>query len=696
VANIVLSILGNDKTGDATKSATANLTTVEQLAKRTKGLVLGVGAAAGLAVGAVLKTGFDEAKDASAGQAQLEAGIKSTGGAAGVTVGHMEDLAGSIQGMSGQTDDSIVKAQQLLLTFTGIKNQGPNKIFDEATLAASNMAAKMGGDAASQAMMLGKALNDPEKGISKLTKVGVTFTDSQKAQVAAMVKSGDTAGAQKIILGELSKEFGGAAKAAGESLPGQMARAQRSFEDLSQGVVQALLPIMSAVLPTLIEAIKAITPVLTDVAKGIAANKELIVPFAIAIGILTAGFWAMSLTPVALMFAGIVIAVGLVVAAVVLLITHWSDVVGFFRDIWGGVVSWFQGTLDSIGTWWSTTWDGIVGFFRGVLDGAVTLFQNWTLVGIIATHWTQIVTGAQTAWTGLLTFIGGIPKAILDFFTGIGQWLYDAGSDLLGGLLDGGKKGLIALGTWELGIGKAVIGWLSDAATWLVDTGSDILHGALSGAKNGISDLSSWFGGLAGKVGGWLADAGDWLVDTGSSILSGALRGVRGGVSGLSEWFGGLGDRVGGWIGNAGSWLFDSGKAIIQGLIDGIGSMVSNAGKAVSGVMSHIASFFPHSPAENGPFSGAGWTAVGDAGAAIVDQLSGGFTGRAAAAGSSIGASMNAFMPAGLRAGGTNMTGMMTGGGTGPLVHIDTFTATPEQSPADIAAGLGWLARGGL
>jgi hypothetical protein len=205
---------------------------------------------------AVLKTGFQEAMDASAGNAQLAAGIKSTGNAANVSVKGLNDLASSIQGMSGQTDDSIVAAEGLLLTFTNIKNSKTDKIFDDATLAAANMAAKMGGDASSQAVLLGKALNDPVKGISALTRVGVSFTDGQKATIKSMVEAGDVAGAQKIILKELNTEFGGAAEAAGKSLPGQMEIMKRSFEDVSQSIAEKLIPI---VLP----ALKGIADVVT-------------------------------------------------------------------------------------------------------------------------------------------------------------------------------------------------------------------------------------------------------------------------------------------------------------------------------------------------------------------------------------------------------------------------------------------------
>jgi len=200
--------------------------------------------AAGLGGGLVMlaRTGYQEVMDAAQVQAQIEAGLKSTGGAAGVTKEHLEELAAAIQDYSGQTDDSIAQSEALLLTFTNIKNVGADRIFDEATKAAADMAAKLGTDASSAAMQLGKALNDPVKGLTALRRVGVSFTEEQRKQIKAMVEAGDIMGAQKIILHELQVEFGGAAKAAGESLPGQRERAKRAFEDASQEVMSGLAP----------------------------------------------------------------------------------------------------------------------------------------------------------------------------------------------------------------------------------------------------------------------------------------------------------------------------------------------------------------------------------------------------------------------------------------------------------------------
>ena len=92
-------------------------------------------------------------------------------------------------------------------------------------------------------MRLGKALNDPIKGISALTRVGVTFTDSQKEQIKTLVESGDTMEAQRIILKELTSEFGGAAEAAADP----WSRLTVVLGNVKEEIGTALLPAFEAV-----------------------------------------------------------------------------------------------------------------------------------------------------------------------------------------------------------------------------------------------------------------------------------------------------------------------------------------------------------------------------------------------------------------------------------------------------------------
>ncbi|QIX60858.1 hypothetical protein HER32_06580 [Hymenobacter sp. BT18] len=164
-----------------------------------------------------LKEAKDDFAGAAQAGAQLEATLESTGQAAGVTKKQIEDLASARMDVTLIDDDDTKAAASLLLTFTNIKDG----VFQEALPAIQDLATKMGGDGPADmkgaSIQLGKALNDPIKGITALSRVGVSFSAEQKTMIERLVATGDTAGAQRIILAELNKEFGGSATKAREA-----------------------------------------------------------------------------------------------------------------------------------------------------------------------------------------------------------------------------------------------------------------------------------------------------------------------------------------------------------------------------------------------------------------------------------------------------------------------------------------------
>lgn len=224
------------------------------------GMLTGVGFAAMNAGISAVSSGFQaltgfigdsiqESRDAAHGLAQTEAAIKSTGGAAGVTAQQIVDLAGSLSHVTLFSDDAIQAQQNLLLTFTNVQNKAGegNDIFTQASKIGLDMAQAMGTDAASGAVQLGKALNDPVAGITALTRVGVTFTDQQKAQIKSMAEHNNVIGAQKIVLGELTKEFGGSAAAAMQA-DGGFHLFQQRLADVKQTIGDALQPALHGIM----------------------------------------------------------------------------------------------------------------------------------------------------------------------------------------------------------------------------------------------------------------------------------------------------------------------------------------------------------------------------------------------------------------------------------------------------------------
>lgn len=492
------------------------------------GMAMGAGLVGlGVAVG---KTGLGELSDWSAGVKQLEAGIKSTNGAAHTTVDGMENLASSIQDYSGQTDDSIVSAENLLLTFTNIRNNGPNKIFDQATVAAANMAAKMGGDASSNAILLGKALNDPTKGLTALTRVGVSFTSGQVATIKSMQASGNIMGAQKIILGELNKEFGGAAKAAGESLPGQMAKAHRAFEDVSQSMVTALLP-----------ALTGAAKLMTGVAKWAQQNQGLVVALAIAVGVLATAFIVLSAA--AAIVSAPFIGIGLVIAALVAGVIIAYNRLGWFKDgvnaIFAFVVAVIQNVIGFIvgvmvpgivggftvivtravmfGAAVAAVWNAVVaaigaavGWIGGAVSNVIGFFGSMAAgVGgaiMAAIGWVQrFAAGVGSTVQDAIAFVMGIPGAFLNALGSLGSMLFGIGASIIQGFLDG------LLSVWN-----AVTNFVGGIASWIKDhkgplsydevllqpAGAAIMGGLHKALKAGMPPITATLGGLTAEIGG--------------------------------------------------------------------------------------------------------------------------------------------------------------------------------------------------
>lgn len=231
-------IEGDDRTKGSMTGLAAGLGKLGSIAGGVATAGLAVAGAAGTGLAAGLGFAIKEAANAQEVSAQLEAVLKSTGGAAGVTAGMATDLADSLGNMTRFEDDAILAGENVLLTFTKIGKD----IFPDATTAALDMSQALGQDLQSSAIQIGKALNDPVQGVTALRRVGVQLTDAQEEQIKTLVEQNDLMGAQKIILGELATEFGGSAVAAGQTFAGQLDRTKNTVLNVAETVGTAFLP----------------------------------------------------------------------------------------------------------------------------------------------------------------------------------------------------------------------------------------------------------------------------------------------------------------------------------------------------------------------------------------------------------------------------------------------------------------------
>jgi cell wall-associated NlpC family hydrolase len=241
-----LSKIGGEKEGRqvATRFGVGMNGAIGGIVSRSQGVFL-----AGFAAikGAQVFSGFINDARESAKVARVSAQVvRSTGAAAKISAAQMGDLATAISNKTGADDEDVQSGENLLATFTNVRNEvgKNNDIFNRASQAAVDMASAMNNGVVdanglkAANIQLGKALNDPVKGVTALSKVGVSFTRQQKDQIKTLVDSGKTLDAQKIILGEVGKEFGGAAAAAADPV----SRLKVILGNLSEQVGGFLLP----------------------------------------------------------------------------------------------------------------------------------------------------------------------------------------------------------------------------------------------------------------------------------------------------------------------------------------------------------------------------------------------------------------------------------------------------------------------
>jgi len=162
---------------------------------------------------------------------QLNTVIKSTGNVAGVSAKELKAFAASLQDVTTFGDEAIIGVQSLLLTFKQIDAETLNR----ATMSILDVSQAMGQDLKTSAVQVGKALNDPIAGLSALSRVGITFTEQQKAQIKTLTNANQVAKAQAIILGELESQFQGSAAAAAEGV-GAIDQLSNTYGDLQESI----------------------------------------------------------------------------------------------------------------------------------------------------------------------------------------------------------------------------------------------------------------------------------------------------------------------------------------------------------------------------------------------------------------------------------------------------------------------------
>ena len=109
-------------------------------------------------------------------------------------------------------------------------------------------------------------------------------------------------------------------------------------------------------------AITAGRAVVTFFTSGLLFSKIALVALAVWQGIATVAQWLFNASLYACPIVWIIAGIMAVIAAVVLLVKYWDDIVAFFEGVWDGI----KNVFSSIGDWFADLFSGIFSFFKGL------------------------------------------------------------------------------------------------------------------------------------------------------------------------------------------------------------------------------------------------------------------------------------------------------------------------------------------
>jgi hypothetical protein len=464
-------------------------------------------------------------------------------------------------------DADVIKATQTkLATFKELTASvgEAGGAFDRATMAALNMAAAGFGEATSNAVQLGKALNDPIKGITALSRAGITFTETEKEKIKALVESGNLLAAQDMVLSAIEGQLGDTAAASASSFQ----RIKLSLMQVADSIGMAVLPLLDSfarfvsetLVPQVIPFIERITESFKNLDPGIKTAILAVTAFAAAIG------------PVLLIVGkliGIFIAIKTGIVGMAAAFTALTGPVGItiaaLAALTAGVIFLYKNNED----------------FRQLVQRIWPLISN--AIGTSLTMVKKFIDDNRPALAALADAFMRFASMVSQILTPVLVFLIQNGLQVLINVL----RGVIL-----------VMQFLIDVTTRVIEIfrqTSDATRRFTADLVSGFSQAMSIVRGFTSTVSGAFSNASNLLFNTGRDIVMGLWRGMQSLTSYIST-------EVSRWVNNvipapirrilkisSPSRVFeDIGESLVDGLVLGLDDNATRAVDSVSAIANTI------------------------------------------------------------------------------------------------------------
>jgi len=383
-----------------------------------------------------IKSALSESNQIQAAQVQIAAGLKSTGDASGETMNSLMALATQQEKTTDFSKAQVLSAESLGLTYTNIGKT----VFPQTVVAAENISQKFGVALPNAMKIVGKAMEDPAKGMAKLQRYIGTLNTAQTDQIKSMEASGNTVGAQTALLQDLADKTGGSATAATETLAGKYKELKNEAIDKVSTSIETL----SKWIDKHIKLVTTLAGVIVPLVAGILAIVTAVKIWTTVVEIFNA---ISDMNP----FLLAITAIALIAIEVV---THWNDVKQWFNDFW----SWIKGVFDDIVGFVKTNWELLAAILIRPLAPVLIIWREFhdQIIGFFEDIWSSI----KGIVSEIATVLSG---AFKDAFNAIiGLW-----DDTMGKLFHGQKisVGPVHFDLPDLNIPKMADGGIVNSAT---------------------------------------------------------------------------------------------------------------------------------------------------------------------------------------------------------------------------------------
>ena len=377
---------------------------------------------------------------------------------------------------------------------------------------------------------------------------------------------------------------------------------------LKNRALEALEPLGSAVFTWLGDTVSELIPKFQELGEWVQQNTWVFgVLGALLTGLLlvglyqvTAAIWAATAAMLANPITWIVTGIGLLAAALYLLITNWNLVVQWLNGVWKDCLDWLASGWEGVkqafagfGEWLGGLWQKIVDGFNAFVEYVVTM------------KWAEDFSNAAIAGFGLLgEFIGNLPGMIIDELAFLGDlWLKAV--EWFGAFVKAGVDAFLGYVKWLTELPGKIIQALAELGPKLSTAASESTQRFFDSCRKVWDDVVNFVSGMPGAIMRALGDMGNYLTRSGEALVGGFLRGIQNSWNKLTSWVSdGMSKLRGLWPFSPAKWgpfsgrgyVTYSGEAIVRDFADSIAGQQGYLESRASGIAQTARNVIPDGP----------------------------------------------------------------------------------------------------